>query len=206
MNIILLGPQGSGKGTQADLVAKQYGLKHISTGQLFREAAGKNDPVALKIKNYADKGELAPNALILKLVNEHISEGNVFDGFPRTLDQAEALDGKVQIDLVIELKLSDIEAVRRISTRMECHRCGAIYGENKKPKKKGACDVCASPVSARDDDKPEAVKKRLARYHEETEPLLEYYRPRNIVVGVDASNGIFECFDDIKRVIEDHLK
>src|SRR3989338_5124335 len=120
MNIILLGPQGSGKGTQADLVAKQYGLKHISTGQLFREAAGKNDPVALKIKNYADKGELAPNALILKLVNEHISEGNVFDGFPRTLDQAEALDGKVQIDLVIELKLSDIEAVRRISTRMEC--------------------------------------------------------------------------------------
>lgn len=204
MNIILLGPQGSGKGTQAELLAKHFGLKHISTGQLYRQALSKKEPAALKIKTYADKGELAPDKIILQLIKNHISESNIFDGFPRTLEQAEALDEIIQIDFVIELALSDAEAVRRISHRLECQNCGAIFGAEKPPKQKGICDVCGSKIEQRADDKPEAIKKRLERYHDETEPLLEYYKPRKIVHKVNAAKSVFDVLTDLKILIEKH--
>ncbi|MBS3148584.1 nucleoside monophosphate kinase [Candidatus Woesearchaeota archaeon] len=204
MNIILLGPQGSGKGTQADLLAKHFGLKHLSTGHLYRQALAKKEQAALKIKTYADKGELAPDKLIIQLIKNHISDANIFDGFPRTLEQAEALDELINIDFVIELSLSDTEAVRRISHRLECHNCGAIFGAEKQPKQKGTCDVCGSKIEQRADDKPEAIKKRIERYHEETEPLLEYYRPRKIVHKINAAKNVFDVFTDLKILIEKH--
>ncbi len=203
MNIILIGAQGSGKGTQAQLLKEKYGWSHLSTGRLYREAVQNKDPAIMKIKEKVDKGGFMPDKTVLKLVKENLSDkGNTFDGFPRTLEQAEALDEFVQIDAVIELSFSDEEAVKRLSQRMECSQCRAIFGAQNPPRKKGVCTRCGGKLIQRADDEPEAIKKRLALYHEETEPLLEYYKPRNIVHSVDASKSVEEVFKDICTIIE----
>ncbi|VVB81223.1 Adenylate kinase [uncultured archaeon] len=202
MNIILLGAQGSGKGTQAQLLKEKYDLKHISTGDLIRKSIAEKDPDALKLKEFQEKGLLAPNELIAKIVEKNLGEGNIFDGFPRTLEQAEALDEMAVIDAVIELKLADDDAVKRLSGRRQCRKCAAVYGTEKPPKKANVCDSCAGELYQRDDDKPETIRKRLALYHEETEPLIEYYKPRNIVHSVDAGKSIKEIFASVCRIIE----
>ncbi len=203
MNIILIGAQGSGKGTQAQLLKEKYGWIHLSTGRLYREAVQNKDPAIMKIKEKVDKGGLMPDAIALKLVKDNLSDaGNVFDGFPRTLEQAEALDEITQIDFVIELKLSDEEAVKRLSQRRECGQCRAIFGAANPPRKPDICNRCGGKLIQREDDKPESIRKRLAIFHEETEPLLEYYKPRKIVHSVDAGKGIDDIFKDICKVIE----
>lgn len=203
MNIILLGAQGSGKGTQAQLLKEKYDLKHISSGDLIRKGIAEKDPDALKLKEIVDKGALAPNELIVNLIKKALGEGNIFDGYPRTLEQAEALDEIAHIDAVVELKLSDNDAVKRLSGRRQCKKCAAVYGAENPPKKANACDKCAGELYQRDDDKPETIKKRLALYHEETEPLLEYYKPRKITHSVDASKSIKEIFANICKIIEE---
>ncbi|MEM3154235.1 MAG: nucleoside monophosphate kinase [Candidatus Woesearchaeota archaeon] len=204
MNIILIGPQGSGKGTQAQLLAQKYGWKHISTGQLYREGIRNKEPEILKMKEHVDKGGFIPDKFAVKMVERHLSEtGNIFDGFPRTLAQAEALDEKVQIDLVIELDITDTEAVKRLSERRECTQCHAIFGTENPPRKKGICNRCGGKLEQREDDKPEAIKKRLAKYHDETEPLLEYYKPRKIVRRVDGNKSINAVFKEICRIIDE---
>lgn len=203
MNIILIGAQGAGKGTQAQLLAEKYGWSHLSTGKLYREAVHKKEPFIMKIQESVDKGGFIPDKLVLKLVKENLSDkGNLFDGIPRTLEQAEALDEFVQIDLVIELKLSDKDSVKRLSQRRECSQCRAIFGAENPPRKEGVCNRCGGKVIQRADDKPEAIKKRLELYHELTEPLLEYYKPRKIVHSVDASKNIDTVFKDVCKVIE----
>lgn len=203
MNIILIGAQGAGKGTQAQLLAEKYGWSHLSTGRLYREAVHKKEPFIMKIQESVDNGGFIPDKIVLKLVKENLSDkGNLFDGIPRTLEQAEALDEFTQIDLVVELKLSDKDSVKRLAQRRECTQCRAIFGAENPPRKEGVCNRCGGKVIQRADDKPEAIKKRLKLYHELTEPLLEYYKPRKIVHSVDASKNIDTVFKDVCKVIE----
>jgi len=203
MNIILVGPQGCGKGTQAELLADAYGYTHISTGDIIRSEIEKGDPTALKIKEGYDQGQLTPDDLVIELLKKNLSEkGNILDGFPRTLEQAHALDDIVEIDLVIELQLTDEVGIERLSTRRQCNNCRTIYGPAKPPKQEGICDKDGEKLYQRYDDKPEAIKKRLATYRKITEPLLEYYRPREIVHQIDASQKIHDIFKEICEIIE----
>ncbi len=203
MNIVLIGVQGSGKGTQAHLLRDRYGFNHISTGDLYRQGLQSKDPIAIKLKESVDKGGLMPDDIVIELVKENLSDrGNIFDGFPRTLPQAEALDAIAEINLVVELKISDVLAVKRLSARRQCQACRRIYGIDVAPRKEGICDNCQGKLIQREDDQPEAIKKRLATYHEETEPLIEYYKPRNMVHSVDASKAIEKVFSEICKIIE----
>lgn len=199
MNIVLLGPPGSGKGTQAQMLCEKYGLVHISPGELGRKGA---DELAKKMRKHMKKGELAPAKLVMKLVEKHMGKANLFDGFPRSLDQAEDLDETAHINLVLELSLTDKEVVKRLSNRLECLKCKSSYGPARKPKKLGVCDECSGELVKRKDDTPELIQKRLDAYHDETEPLLEYYRPRHLVHSVDGSKSITEVFKEIVMVIE----
>jgi len=201
MNIILLGAQGSGKGTQAQLLKEKFNLKHISTGDLVRKGIAENDSDALKLKEYQQKGELIPDVLIAKIVEKNLGDGNIFDGFPRTLAQAELLDDFVQIDAVIELKIPDEISIKRLSARKQCKKCGFVYGAEN-PSKSDKCDKCSGEIYQRDDDKPETIKKRLVLYHDETEPLIEYYKPRRIVHLVDGTKSIKEIFKDVCKIME----
>lgn len=173
MNIIIMGKQGSGKGTQAKLIAEHYGLKHLSTGDLYRQKVAEKDELAMKMKEFSDKGELVPDELVIELVKENLGEeGTLFDGFPRTLEQAEKLDELIDIDMVIELQISDEEVKERMLKR------------------------------GRVDDTEESINRRLDIYHEKTEPLIEYYRPRDIVREVDGTGSVEEIFERIKKVID----
>ncbi|MEM4263698.1 MAG: adenylate kinase [Candidatus Woesearchaeota archaeon] len=204
MRIILLGPQGSGKGTQAKYISEKYCIPHISTGDILRDAVEKKTELGLKAKSYMDKGVLVPDAVIIGIMKERISRpdcgtGFVLDGFPRTLAQAKALDEITEIDFVLELRIPDEVSVERLSKRRVCEKCQAPYGyEAKMPIK---CKKCGGKLIQRSDDKPEAIKKRLAVYHEETEPLLEYYRPRDIVHAIDGTKTVSEVFNEIVSVL-----
>lgn len=206
MNIILLGPQGSGKGTQAAMLAKELGMCWIPAGELLRKEAEKKTARGQRIKKILAEGHLVPTELTIEIIEDYLNEnpcdaGFIFDGFPRTLDQAEALDELVYMDYVVELKLSDKEAIHRLSKRQQCGR-GHIYGISIPPKKKGVCDIDGEKLFVREDDKPEAIKERLKIYHEETEPLLEYYKSRKIVQVVDASKTPAEVLRAIRDVFE----
>jgi len=203
MNIVLIGAQGAGKGTQAQMLAQKYGLKHISTGELYREGVKNKAPDVLKMKEHVDKGGFMPDKFVAKLVQKNLSDkGNIFDGFPRTLAQAEALDEIVTIDLVIELNITDEEGIKRLSQRRQCNQCKAIFGIDNPPRKQGICNRCGGEIYQREDDKPEAIKKRLELYHDETEPLIEYYRPRKIAHTVDGGKKIDAVFKDICKIID----
>ncbi|MCX6708342.1 MAG: nucleoside monophosphate kinase [Candidatus Woesearchaeota archaeon] len=159
MNIILLGAQGSGKGTQAQLLKEKYALVHLSTGDLLREAATKDE----QIRKQMAEGKLVSDEQMIALIKAKLAsetKGAIFDGYPRTLGQAEALDEITQIDGVIELKLTDEEALKRLSSRRTCKNCKAIYGAENPPKKQGKCDKCNGEIYQREDDKPEAIKKK----------------------------------------------
>ncbi|MBS3127785.1 adenylate kinase [Candidatus Woesearchaeota archaeon] len=206
-NILLIGPQGAGKGTQAKLLAKQYHIPHISTGDLFREHIKRQTVLGLQAKTLIDKGKLVPDRITMEMVKERLEDkdcqqGFLLDGVPRTLPQAEMLDEIVEITHVIEIKINDDLAVKRLSARRQCKQCGRIYGLDLPEKKKGVCDDDNALLYQRDDDKPEAIKKRLELYHDETEPLLEYYRPRNIVFQVDGSLPAEKTFAQLKKIID----
>lgn len=204
MNIVLLGPQGSGKGTQAQLIAKHFGFNHLSPGDLIRRGVAGKDPHAMKVKALADAGKLISTKDLLLLLKSHLKKDNIFDGVPREIHQAESMDQIAEVDLVIALDLDDDTAVKRIAGRKTCPECGTVYGDADPPKKKGVCDLDGKKLVIRDDDTPDGVKKRLATYREKTEPLLEYYKPRNIVHHVNAAQEISEIFDEIKTIIEQH--
>lgn len=173
MNIIIFGPQGSGKGTQAQLLSETFGMHHISSGDILRDGATLGDKKCQKLKKLLDAGELVPDKEIISIIKEHIKEDdNIFDGFPRTLEQAHELDDIIEIDLVIELNIPDEEVIKRMKLRK------------------------------RDDDKEELIKKRLEHYHDETEPLIEYYRPRGIVHTINANRPIQEIFNDLVKIVE----
>lgn len=203
MNIILLGVQASGKGTQALLLAKKLKIAHISTGDIFRAGVKKGDDIGKMLKKYLDKGSLVPDkitnqAIKQRLKEKDIKKGFILDGYPRTLAQAKFLDAIVKIDKVFEINISDKEAVHRIKNRRSCV-CGKTYNLlYNPPKKEGICDLCGRKLFIRDDDKTKAVKERLALYHKKTEPLLKYYNNKKMLEVVPGERPIDVIGKDIK--------
>ncbi len=212
MKIIMLGAPGAGKGTQAKMIADKYGIPHISTGDIFRANIKEQTALGLEAKTYMDKGALVPDELTVKILLDRVSKedcnaGYVLDGFPRTIPQAEVLDKAVAelndaIDYAINVEVPDENIIRRMSGRRACLTCGATYHvENVPPKKEGICDRCGNALVLRDDDQPETVKKRLQVYHEQTQPLIEYYNKKNILKEVDGTKDMNEVFADIVTIL-----
>lgn len=202
MRIVILGPQGSGKGTQADILSKHFGIPHVDVGQLLREHVAKNTDTGRKLKGPMERGELLPHELIDPIVEERLAQpdcdkGFVIDGYPRQIEEAEFLDTIADLDAVIVLEIPDAESVRRLTARRVCEGCAVpLYGLPVDIGQK--CGACGGKLVQRDDDKPEAVKRRLKLYHEETEPLLEYYKPRGIVHQIDGQGAVQAVF---KRIL-----
>lgn len=182
MNLILLGAPGAGKGTQAEIICEKFSIPSISTGNIIREAVKNGTEMGVKAKSYMDSGELVPDAVVIGIIKERLAKddcqnGFILDGFPRTIPQAEALDQMgVVIDRVVSIEVPDEKIAARMSGRRVCAQCGASYHlEYKKPAKDGICDACSGQLIQRKDDAPETVIERLRVYHEQTEPLKDYY-------------------------------
>ncbi|TDA25841.1 MAG: adenylate kinase [Archaeoglobi archaeon] len=212
MNLILLGPPGAGKGTQAKIIMDKYGIPQISTGDMLREAVAKGTELGKKAKKYMTEGKLVPDEIVIGIVKERLKQkdcekGFILDGFPRTLAQAEALDrimgemGK-KIDAVINVNVPEEEVVRRIAYRRTCKNCGAIYHLiYNPPKRPGICDKCGGELYQREDDKEETVRERYRVYKKNTEPLIEYYKKKGILFDVDGTKDI----EGVKREVLDIL-
>jgi adenylate kinase len=200
MKLLLIGPQGSGKGTQAKLIAESLNIPHISTGDLFRNLQGE---LKQQVDEIINKGDLVPDELTLKILKqrfekEDCNKGFILDGYPRNLHQAESLKQITDIDKAIEIKISDEISIRRLSSRISCKTCGAVFNLiTNPPKQKNICNYCGGELYQRDDDKPEAIKKRLKTYHQETEPVLEHYKKENKLLEINGENPIKDIFKEI---------
>ncbi len=212
MKIIMLGAPGAGKGTQAKQIADKYKIPHISTGDIFRANIKNGTELGNKAKSYMDQGLLVPDELVVDLVVDRVKQedcqnGYVLDGFPRTIPQAEALDGALEaigekIDYAIDVEVPDENIVRRMSGRRACVSCGATYHlVHIPPKAEGICDKCGSELILRDDDKPETVEKRLKVYHDQTQPLIDYYTKKNVLVEVDGTVDMSDVFTAIVKIL-----
>ena len=212
MKIIMLGAPGAGKGTQAKQIADKYSIPHISTGDIFRANIKNGTELGKKAKQYMDQGALGPDELTCDLVMDRIQQddcknGFVLDGFPRTIPQAEALDaalGKIneKMDYAIDVDVPDENIVNRMSGRRVCLNCGATYHLiSIPPKVEGICDRCGSEIVLREDDKPETVQKRLKVYHEQTQPLIDYYKNQGILREVDGSVDMEDVFKEILNIL-----
>ena len=212
MKIIMLGAPGAGKGTQAKQIADKYGVPHISTGDIFRANIKNGTELGKKAKEYMDQGLLVPDELTCDLVMDRIQQddcknGFILDGFPRTIPQAEALTSALEkigqkMDYAIDVDVPDENIVNRMSGRRACLNCGATYHIDSIPTKvEGICDRCGSPVVLRDDDKPETVQKRLTVYHDQTQPLIDYYEKQSILKTVDGTKSMEAVFDDITAIL-----
>ena len=212
MKIIMLGAPGAGKGTQAKQIADKYSIPHISTGDIFRANIKNGTELGKKAKQYMDQGALVPDELTCDLVMDRIQQddcknGFVLDGFPRTIPQAEALDaalGKIneKMDYAIDVDVPDENIVNRMSGRRACLNCGATYHLiSIPPKVEGICDLCGSKIVLREDDKPETVQKRLKVYHEQTQPLIDYYKNQGILKSVDGTQPMDEVFKAIVTIL-----
>jgi adenylate kinase len=208
MNIILFGPPGAGKGTQAKKMVDFYGIPQISTGDILRANVREGTELGLAAKSYMDKGELVPDDVLIGIIKNRLKEddckkGFILDGYPRTIPQADALavilkEIQKPIDVVLNLEVPDEELVERISGRLMC-KCGASYHRTfNPPKKEDVCDTCAGEVYQRADDKEEAVQNRLNVYKKQTQPLIDYYAKQGILVTLDGTKDINEVFEDIK--------
>ena len=212
MKIIMLGAPGAGKGTQAKKIAEKYSIPHISTGDIFRANIKNGTELGIKAKEYIDQGLLVPDELVVDLVVDRLKQedcnlGCVLDGFPRTIPQAEALDAALgetsqMVDYAINVEVPDENIVNRMSGRRACVSCGATYHIVYAPTKvENICDTCQGELILRDDDKPETVQKRLNVYHEQTQPLIDYYTKKNILVEVDGTQDIEDVFAAIVRAL-----
>ncbi|MEM4246939.1 MAG: adenylate kinase [Candidatus Woesearchaeota archaeon] len=205
MKIVILGPQGSGKGTQADLISKRFSIPHIDAGQLLRDQVAKKTALGKKIEGAMKKGQLLPYKIVNEVIGQRLSEpdcetGFVLDGYPRQIEEAEFLDSITDIDAVIVLDIPDEIAVKRLSARRVCVGCRVpLYGLPEEIGK--ACSECGGKLEQRADDKPEAVRNRLRIYHETTEPLKEYYKPRSILHVIDGTGSVEEVFKLIMKEI-----
>lgn len=210
MNIILLGAPGAGKGTQAKEICKHFNMPQISTGDIIRGALKNGTEMGKKAKVFMDKGELVPDEVVIGIVEERLKEddcknGFVFDGFPRTIPQAEALDKMgVGIDKVVDIEVDDDAIVERMSGRRVCPLCGAsFHTKYNPPQVEGVCDVCAGKLMQREDDKPETVLSRLNVYHRQTEPLIGYYKAQGKLLSIDGNRDIEEITDRILESLKD---
>ncbi len=213
MKIVMLGAPGAGKGTQAEKMAEKYNLPHISTGDIFRKNLKEGTELGKEAKTYMDAGKLVPDELTVRILldrvgNDDCKNGYILDGFPRTIPQAEALDAELgkmaeKIDFAINVDVPDDSIISRMSGRRACPKCGATYHlEHIPPKQDGICDVCGAELIIRDDDKPDTVKNRLAIYHEQTQPLVDYYREKGVYHVVDGTLDVDAVFNSIKDILE----
>lgn len=208
MNLVLLGGPGSGKGTQASRIVADFGITHISTGDIFRQAVAAQTQLGLEAKQYMDKGELVPDELVISIVIDRLSQadcrqGFLLDGFPRTVAQAQALDQALEsmgmsLDAVINLEVPKDELVPRLTGRRMCRACGANYHLTFNPPSSDDCDKCGGEIYQRDDDNLETVKNRLDVYFEQTAPLIEYYADAGSLKTIDGFRHPDEVFSSIK--------
>lgn len=208
MKIIMLGAPGAGKGTQAEVLSEKFGIPTISTGAIIRQAIKNGTKVGREAKDYIDKGLLVPDAVVIGIISERLKEddckdGFILDGFPRTIAQAEALDEfGVEIDTALSLEVDDDVIVKRLSGRRECSSCGATYHIDSKPSKKdGLCDKCGSELTTRRDDNPETIQSRLDVYHEQTEPLKDFYAKKGKLVKVVGRNTVEETTASVVKAL-----
>ena len=212
MKIIMLGAPGAGKGTQAKMIAKEYNIPHISTGDIFRANIKNNTELGQEDKKYMDAGQLVPDELTVNILLDRVAQddcqnGYVLDGFPRTIPQAEVLDEALtklgdKIDFAIDVDVPDENIVRRMGGRRACVTCGATYHiEHVPPKKEGVCDTCGSELILRDDDKPETVLNRLKVYHDQTQPLIDFYSAKGVMNSVDGTVDMMDVFAAIKTIL-----
>ena len=212
MKIIMLGAPGAGKGTQAKMIADKYQIPHISTGDIFRATIKNGTELGKEAKKYSDQGLLVPDELTVKILLDRVAQpdcanGYVLDGFPRTIPQAEVLDKALtelndKIDYAINVDVPDENIVKRMSGRRACVACGATYHiEHIPPKKEGVCDKCGEPLILRDDDKPETVLNRLKVYHDQTQPLIDFYTGKGVLKSVDGTVDMQDVFASIVAIL-----
>ena len=212
MKIIMLGAPGAGKGTQAKKIADKYQIPHISTGDIFRANIKEGTELGKKAKSYMDQGLLVPDSLTVDLLMDRISQpdcknGYILDGFPRTIPQAESLKAALSekgeaLDFAVDVDVPDENIVARMSGRRACPKCGATYHiVYAAPKQEGICDKCGAELILRDDDKPETVQNRLKVYHDQTQPLIEYYTGEDILHTVDGTQDMEKVFEDIMNIL-----
>jgi len=211
--MVLLGPPGAGKGTQAKRLAEHFGIAHISTGDILRRQVEQGTELGRQARELMDAGALVPDALIIRMVEERLAEadcaaGFLLDGFPRNRAQAEALEALLErrgqpLHSVALLVVEDEDLVRRLSGRCSCPRCGAVYNAGSSPPREpGRCDTCGERLVQRDDDREETVRHRLGVYHEQTRPLVEFYRERGLLVTVDGAEAIDSVFQELVEELE----
>lgn len=212
MKIIMLGAPGAGKGTQAKMIADKYQIPHISTGDIFRSNIKSGTDLGMEAKKYMDQGQLVPDELTVKILldrvaNEDCKNGYVLDGFPRTIPQATVLEDALKdlnesIDFAIDVSVADEVIINRMSGRRACVACGATYHiVNISPTVEGICDRCNSELILRDDDQEDTVKNRLKVYHDQTQPLIDFYTQRNVLHAVDGTLSLNEVFDKIIEIL-----
>ncbi len=213
MNLILVGPPGAGKGTQAKMICVKYGLAHISTGDMFRETAASGSALGKTLQGYMSQGKLVPDDVVIQVVRERLAKsdcanGFLLDGFPRTVPQAVALDAMLKetgksIGRVPCLVVEDEVIVRRLSSRRVCPSCGGSFNLiSQPPRTENVCDFCKAGLILRGDDNPETIRQRLRVYHDQTHPLIEYYTRAGILCTVEGSRAVEEVFKDIRECIE----
>ena len=212
MNIVLLGPPGSGKGTQAKMIADKYKVKHISTGDILRDNVRNDTPLGKEAKKYMDAGKLVPDTLLIDIIKDRLAKPDVkngwmLDGYPRTIPQAEAMEKIMpalgqKLNVVLNIDVPDNELVERLSGRRMC-KCGASYHlQFNPPKETGKCDVCHGELYHRDDDKAEAIMKRLETYHNQTQPLIDYYSKKGVIANIKGSGDIQQIFAEISKDLD----
>ncbi len=212
MKIIMLGAPGAGKGTQAKMIAEKYSIPHVSTGDIFRANIKNGTELGMEAKKYMDQGQLVPDELTVKILLDRVAQpdcanGYVLDGFPRTIPQAEVLDKALTelgdaIDYAVNVDVPDENIVKRMSGRRACVGCGGTYHiEHIPPKKEGICDTCGQELILRDDDKPETVQNRLKVYHDQTQPLIDFYTAKGVLKSVDGTVDMKDVFNAIVAIL-----
>ncbi len=213
MNLILLGPPGAGKGTQAQMIVERYRIPQISTGDILRAAVKQGSPLGQRAKGFMDRGELVPDEVVIGIIEERLKasdcdRGFILDGFPRTTPQAEALQtilsnlGK-RIDHVLNIEVESEELVRRLTGRRTCKTCGAMFHILfHPPRVEGVCDRCGDPLYQREDDREETIRTRLKEYERQTAPLIQYYQNKKLLRPIQGMGGQNQIFEEILRVIE----
>lgn len=214
MIIVMLGNIGAGKGTQGKLIMENYNIPYISTGDIFRENIKNNTPLGLKVKTILNEGKLVSDELVNEVVFDKIKnlDNFVIDGYPRTIKQAKTFENFInnlnrKLDVVFYIFVSEESIIKRLTGRRICPKCGKIYNIYfDKPKKDEICDLDRENLIQREDDKLEIVRKRIDEFKQNTEPLIDYYKNKNILINIDGEKKIFEVFDDIKRIIDDYIE
>lgn len=212
MKAIIFGAPGAGKGTYASRLKAKLDIEVISMGDIFRELAKQDTELSRKVKSYMEKGSLVPDEIVTEVLKQHIAKipsekGILFDGYPRTLEQAKALDSIVKIDVIILLDVPDWIIIERLSSRRICKKCGAVYNTRfLKPKVEGVCDKCGGPLYLRSDDNPEVIKNRLQVYQNQTAPLLQFYRDKNVPFVLSKTTSLDAPPDELADKIIENLK